>query len=787
MPTADQTRIEHDRARPRLLELWWALRPLTSVVRFMQTGAHPDDEISGMLAALTFRDGLNISYACSTRGEGGQNDIGTEAGNDLGALRTREMERACDVLGMRMYWHSTHPKDTISDFGFSKSGDETLQRWGRDRTMLRFVDIIRTEKPDIICPTFLDVPGQHGHHRAMTEAATDVISLAADPEYKSGQRPWQVKKLYLPAWSGAGQAYDDDLPPPPATMIIPGQDREPMTGWNWNRIGQQSRAYHRTQGMGRWEPAGKGKDWPLHLARTFVAGPEYAIWAGLPRTVGDLADLQGSKPIAELLHKAQVAIEAAVAGFPNFGDVADHVAAAAGHIQEAYAACPDEMLHEIGHLLDAKLTQLGHALRLALGAEIHVRMDEVFVDSDSSVGLRVESDPGKAENIQTTFDLPQGWTKSNAEIHVAADAHLSDPYRPFYDPISPQAPRLDVALTHRGTSITVPIAFDTEPVILPKNRVTLTASAAVLNINAPNRTISLAVSDLSPSGAAIELSLPDGWRAERTDTGFVVTAPDDVAAGVYRIEALLNGKPAQSVRLIQHGHVAPTASAQPAVAEIGVLNVALPAGSVGYIGAGNDRVGEWLRAMGVEMTSLTDEHLASDTALSAFDAIVIGIFAMKFRDGLVDAVPVLHRWTKAGGTLVTLYHRPWDNWNPDTVPPKRLEIGQPSLRWRVTNEAAPVTQLEEHPILSFPNRINASDWKGWVKERGLYFAKSWDTAYAPLLSMSDAGEVPLTGSLLVADIGKGRHIHTSLILHHQMEYLVPGAFRLMANFIAPRK
>ena len=126
MPTPDQTRLVEDRAHPRILELWWALRPLTSVVRFMQSGAHPDDEDSGLLAALAFRDGINLSYACSTRGEGGQNDIGTEAGADLGALRTREMERACDVLGMRMYWHSENPTDPITDFGFSKSGAETL-------------------------------------------------------------------------------------------------------------------------------------------------------------------------------------------------------------------------------------------------------------------------------------------------------------------------------------------------------------------------------------------------------------------------------------------------------------------------------------------------------------------------------------------------------------------------------------------------------------------------------------------------------------------------------------
>ena len=118
--------------------------------------------------------------------------------------------------------------------------------------------------------------------------------------------------------------------------------------------------------------------------------------------------------------------------------------------------------------------------------------------------------------------------------------------------------------------------------------------------------------------------------------------------------------------------------------------------------------------------------------------------------------------------------------------PRRLEIGQPSLRWRVTDEAAAVTVLAEHDVLRAPNVIGPEDWDGWVKERGLYFAKSWDEAYTPLLSMADPGEAPLTGALLVGEIGKGRHVHTSLILHHQMENLVPGAFRLMANLITPR-
>ena len=172
MPTADQTRIALDRARPRVMELWWALRPLTSVIRFMQSGAHPDDEMSGLLAALAFRDGINLSYACSTRGEGGQNDIGTEARADLGALRTREMERACDVLDMRMYWHSETADDPITDFGFSKSGVETLGKWGHARTLARFVEIVRTVR----LPHVRISAQNRSHHAHLNSERQEVIA-----------------------------------------------------------------------------------------------------------------------------------------------------------------------------------------------------------------------------------------------------------------------------------------------------------------------------------------------------------------------------------------------------------------------------------------------------------------------------------------------------------------------------------------------------------------------------------------------------------------------------------
>ncbi|MEP0047442.1 MAG: PIG-L family deacetylase, partial [Roseobacter sp.] len=234
-------------------------------------------------------------------------------------------------------------------------------------------------------------------------------------------------------------------------------------------------------------------------------------------------------------------------------------------------------------------------------------------------------------------------------------------------------------------------------------------------------------------------------------------------------------------------HISPRALVRRAVTQVSVINAQLPDVRVGYVGGGNDRVCHWLNRMGFDATDLSGTNLNAAT-LAEYDTLVVGIFAIRFCDGLAAAIPIIQEWTAAGGTLLTLYHRPWDNWDPDNTAPFRLEIGQPSLRWRVTNAAALVDVLApQHPLLNIPNQIDEADWGDWHKERGLYFAKDWDNAYVPLLAMNDEGEAPLKGALLAADVGTGRHVHTSLILHHQMENLTPGAFRLMANLLANRE
>lgn len=789
MALSSQTRIALHQRHPRHVALWFALQPLKSVLRFMNSGAHPDDETSAMLAALTFRDGISLSYVCSTRGEGGQNDIGTEATEVLGALRTAEMERACDVLDMRMYWLGYAPDDPIFDFGFSKSGDETLGYWGADETLARFVQVVRREKPDILCPTFLDVPGQHGHHRAMTQAAHQVMTAAADPAYAGCDLPvWQVGKLYLPAWSGAGQAYDDDLPPPPATLTVPGKGIDPVTGWSFEQIGQQSRAFHRTQAMGSWIAPGAERDWPLHLAESHVPGPDVHISSGLPATLRDFTGTGGAELAAKLI-EAQQALDFAVADFPNDDAILRHAGTALRLIDEIAASRPADMAAGLDHRLALKKQQLGRVLFLAKGAEARAYTDQRWLHPGDHAEVTLETRDGAGDPVSFHLDLPDGWEQTGHKaLSLGADAATRDGYRPFYDPLTPAAPAIEAAWKQDGTPVAHRLAFEDPPVTLPAQLADTSPARHVLNLSQPGRSIQVRLTGVYPQNATRALGLPDGWQATPTETGFAVTAPGNLAPGLYTLPVTLDGAPAQSARRIDHPHIDPTLATAPAQVQVRAVDVALPAAlRVGYVGGGNDRVAHWLRAIGVEVAELNDADLNDAAVLNELDTLVIGIFAFRFRPALAAALPRIHEWVRNGGNLLTLYHRPWDNWAPDATPPARLEIGQPSLRWRVTDQTAPVTHLQpDHAALNVPNVISDADWANWHKERGLYFAKSWDEAYVPLLEMADPDEDPHRGALLAAPIGQGQHIHCALILHHQMEKLTPGAFRLMANLITPR-
>jgi hypothetical protein len=216
-------------------------------------------------------------------------------------------------------------------------------------------------------------------------------------------------------------------------------------------------------------------------------------------------------------------------------------------------------------------------------------------------------------------------------------------------------------------------------------------------------------------------------------------------------------------------------------AEIRVARIALPAlARVGYVRGASDRVPEALQAVGVPIELLGPDTLARGD-LSRYDAIVIGSRAYETDPALVASNGRLLDYARAGGLVIVQYQQyPFVT---GSFAPYRLTIARPHDR--VTDETAPVTPLDPaSPVFHVPNEIAPEDWKGWVQERGLYFAHDWDAAYTPLLETHDAGGPPLQGGLLVAPVGKGTYVYTGLSFFRQLPAGVPGAYRLFANLLA---
>jgi LmbE family N-acetylglucosaminyl deacetylase len=799
---SDRDLIQRQMGNPAILRLSRALGRLTSVLTWMNTGAHPDDEHSGLLAALRYRFGMRVVILCSTRGEGGQNTIGPERGAALGVLRTRELEEAARVLDAGIAWIGHGPQDAIFDFGFSKNADDTLARWGEDTVVERMVEAYRRYRPDIVEVTFLDVPGQHGHHRAMTRAALAAFDRAGDPDafpdqIAAGLDPWQVAKLYLPAWSGAGSSYDDEEPPPAATVTISAPGRDPVTGATYAQIGEWSRCFHATQRMGQWQEAGPHQ-WPLHLARSAVhASDEDDVRDGLPATIGALAGLPDMPAdTARHLREAQVAVDAAVAAFPDGLRITEAALRAAAAIDGARVACPPQLKPRIAHRLARKARELDVVLLEAAGLSVRAfaRPSRIAPGELGAVSV-VASLAGAATDLSVSVSGRNGLSVGTAvsddagqHFPVAASSRTSftNPFPASFDPLVSNG-ELTVSVSARIDGRTVERTIDLEEPfrILPPSSLSFDPDAVVVNLARPVSAISIAAR-VEGASAPVSLIAPDGWSVSAAAGGFTLTPPASPTSGRFTIAATVAGEPASRVRAARYAHIGRTEWAEPVALPGIVVNAALPEGvRVAYAGGGNDQVDVWLRRLGVAVTALDADTLGV-VDLAAFTTIVVGIFAFGTRTDLAAARRRLRDWVEAGGHLVTLYHRPSDGWLPDETPPRHLEIGLPSLRWRVTSPNAPVAVLlPDHPLLTRPNLIGPADWEGWDKERGLYFASRWDDAYRPLLAMSDKGEAPLSGSLVSAVIGQGRHTHTSLALHHQLDCLVPGPFRLMANLIQP--
>jgi hypothetical protein len=545
--------------------------------------------------------------------------------------------------------------------------------------------------------------------------------------------------------------------------------------------------------MGVWRDNSVDQ-WSLHLKLQSgeSGGPENDIRDHLPSDLADLAAGSGiTHTVAEALKEAQDHIDAAIAAFPDRNRIRKALSQAAHLVEKAKGDLDREVLDRIGHRLERKLREIDAAL-----FETHANVVRAAFKGPcypgSQVTLDVHVDMHDLADFAIAPRLPDGIQAVEAmrepghvqyDISIPASAAHTSNYPDAFDPIGGNG-EATIRIAGRIDGRTAVLDLDPEEPLKIRPLQSLGLDPEIVLVKAHDRRSGIRIQAIGAQ--PVEWEAPEGWKVRKDGAEWIVDPPERAAAGVSRLIPIVDGRPASQVQSIAYPHIRPASYVAPAELKVLSLDVAIPASArIGYVGGGSDNVGIHMRRLGLDVTDLGEAELKA-SSLSEFTTIVVGIFAFGLRRDLQAATGRLHRFVEDGGHLVTLYHRPTDGWDPDHTPPRRLAIGSPSLRWRVTDPFAPVTVLKpDSPLLSLPNRIEDADWQGWDKERGLYFASDYDPVYEELLALNDPGENPLKGSLISASIGRGRHTHVALVLHHQLDKLVPGSFRLLANLVQP--
>ena len=822
---------------------WEKMQKLRTTVSVMHITAHPDDEHGGVLAKLSRGDGARVTLLTLNRGESGDNAIGPQLFDALGLIRTEEL-----VVSNRYYGVDQQYFTTVVDYGFSKTLEESLAKWGRETVLRDVVRIIRMERPTIILSRFQGSERDgHGNHQVAGLMATEAFLAAAEPsrypeQIKEGLTSWRAAKVYA-----GGMRPEENW-----TVGVNTGEYNPILGDSYDNIARFGLSFQRSQNSGRFTPSTAPTVSYYRLAASSSrlaakAGTglrEESMLDGLPKNIEEAIGTAG-KSIDDAVSTAFAAFRA--------NDPAASVPALVEGLKLTRETMTSVVDPHARHLLRIKEEQFQEAINAAAGVRLTaittppvmgapVPGQTFGVDARLEIRGRVA-----AEKHEVTLQADRGFRISGGpasfQVAVAEDAAISTkPYffrnglqesvytlrdrSQFGRPVSPAPVRaigryfiagvpIEIRETVKRRENKAPYGeVLTEVRTVPRIAVMVTPANAIVPLAATASTmatakaVALQTLDVevtllhnadTPSFGQLTLQLPEGWTAkpgsqafrferagERVSFKFAVR-PGAIGARTYEIDAVAIdglGEYREGYELIDHRDLEARYLYRDATTTVRGVDVTTVAGLKVGYVMG---VGDQV-PLGLQQlgaqVTLLGERELASANLSQFDTIMTGTRAYAVREDLKTYNSRLIEYVRNGGNMIVLYNT--QEFVPNTFAPFPGEL--PRTAEEVSEEDSSVTILApSHQLLNWPNRVTNADFDGWVEQRGSKFFTKWDASYTPMISTHDKGQAPQSGGWLTARVGKGTWTYFAYALHRQLPYGVPGAYRIAANLLALNK
>lgn len=804
-------------------EIYREIKTLKHLPKVLYLAAHPDDENTGLLSWLINDQNVETGYLSLTRGDGGQNLLGTEQGAALGLIRTHELLEARKLDGAQQFF------TRAIDFGFSKNTTDTFKQWNADSITADVVWVIRKFRPDIIICRFPPTAAAgHGQHAASAVVAEKAFKLAGDktafPDQLKYVNAWQPKRVLWNTFrfGGVNTTAENQL------KVTVGQ-YDAQLGMGYGELAGLSRSLHKSQGAGTQSVAGIRTEYFAHVAGEPA---EATLFDGVTKTWTS----QGNADIDQSLDQIISAFNF------NHPDLS---------LPALLALRKKVMAIKDGDFKKDKIKSLDHIILSCAGfmGEVVTNQAEAVAGDHYTFRLNLISraaDPVILEDVQwlsQSENFNRKLSKDSLitiqhDIQIPADAALTEPYWLAKPPVnaatfsvpndtliglpeaeSPLNVLLGLKIGSEKFQVKLPLSFKKlDPVrgdvvealrIVPALELKFTQSLYWVKENEDlrlslhfkvnsNKPFNKGVLNLMYNGERLGSAEVNSVKEKDFTFDYVIPKAKLASISANRLQldanyvadgAIYNKKQI----LIQYPHLPSLQYFAPATVTVMKGDIQAKVKKVGYIQGAGDFIPEFLRIAGVQVDILKDEDFygnidesggnGNQNKLSQYDAIVLGVRANNTEKKLGRWMPFLWSYAKAGGNLVMQY-----NTNQDTTVDKLGMYNFTIANKRVTEENAAVRFLNpNHKLLNFPNRITADDFKGWVQERGAYFPAQWDAAYEPLFEMHDTDEEPLQGSTLYARYGKGNFIYTPLAFFRQLPAGNVGAARLFLNFLSAQK